>query len=356
MAPQRNLVFLFDGTGNTPEQTEDGLPAKTNVVKFNEALSTNKAFIQRPYYEEGVGTRIDEDIDGNLFGAGIQDRLCGAYRFLQKRFSDQPAFDDKLFIFGFSRGAYTARLFSWLLNHSGIPLKQEDCELGFKMFWDRDASQAAALKKEGRFAPVKEIEMLGVWDTVKSCPAIGDYNDHELAGNVKAGYHAMSIDETRRMFPVLKWDADARVKQLWFAGVHSDVGGGYASSGLSDIALLWMMKCAGMFHGLAFDGKYAGQLAPDESADQHNEFKGKWVVLGETQRPIDAEDLVYDSVRLRIAERADYHPSNLPATPCYSTFPDAPVAQDTKELLKSAAPKAPKKKRSVKKKRAAKKK
>ena len=84
------------------------------------------------------------------------------------------------------------------------------------------------------------IEMVGVWDTVKATND-EDYDDNRLAPNVLHGYHAMAIDERRKPFPVLKWRKERRVLEVWFAGVHSDVGGGYEAAGLADVALRWMM-------------------------------------------------------------------------------------------------------------------
>ena len=158
--------------------------------------------------------------------------------------------------------------------------------------------------------------MVGVWDTVKATND-PDYHDQELSGNVVAGYHAMAIDEKRKFFPVLRWKRDQRVLQAWFAGVHSDVGGGYANPGLSDIALNWMIYRA-IGHGLKFKKSYLDEhVSPRPSAAIHDSFKGIWKPLGENERKILKTDFVHRAVAERLEKKPGYRPQNLPAEPRY---------------------------------------
>lgn len=108
----------------------------------------------------------------------------------------------KLFIVGFSRGAYAARRLSGVIAHSGIPVKASDVDKGWQMYLNRDRKSAKAMKKEGRFFDVK-IEMIGVWDTVKATND-PNYDDKLISPNVNAGYHAMAVDEVRKFFPILR--------------------------------------------------------------------------------------------------------------------------------------------------------
>jgi uncharacterized protein (DUF2235 family) len=315
MADIRNLVVLFDGTWNTPQQIDDEREAPTNVSKLSNALASLNGQ-QRQHYEEGVGTGFEESLPGGILGSGIRERLLKGYSFLQEMYSDGEfgREDNKVFIFGFSRGAYTARLLCHLINWSGIPGQPADCEAGLAAFLD--GKKAAKLKKSGRFFDIP-VEMVGVWDTVKSAP-IKDHKDAVLPKAVLSGYHAMALDEKRRFFPVLRWKKnDPRVRELWFAGVHCDVGGGYARTGLSDTALRWMIDQA-RTHGLKFKVSEIDKIKPDPLAAQHDSFKG-WELLGKKRRQVMDPDLIHESVKQKIA--AGYSPdvTRWPEDPHYST-------------------------------------
>jgi len=311
-----NLVIGCDGTWNEPEQLSNGQPAPTNVAKFLSAMASVRK-TQRRHYEQGVGTRAWEPLAGGIYGYGLEKRILGAYRFLRKEFAqiDRAAFAVKIFLIGFSRGAYTARRIAGLLAHSGVPVKASDTHVGFEVYQNRDTASAAQMKEAGRFFDVP-VEMVGVWDTVKSTND-ADFHDHDLSANVVAGYHAMAIDEHRRFFPALEWNADPRALQVWFAGVHSDVGGGYSDARLSDVALRWMIFRA-LDHGLQFKASHVNQkLNPSPIAPMHDSFTGIWPPFGSASRLIGATDWIHESVEARSADDAEYHPANLPADPNY---------------------------------------
>ena len=319
MARTRNLVVGCDGTWNEPEQLDNGRSAPTNVVKFLNALKKNSGQ-QRVHYEEGVGGRKWETLRGGIYGYGLDKRIQGAYRFLFNRFSDTDWDRDrnKVFLLGFSRGAYTARRISGLIAHSGIPAKKKDIELGFELYKSRDVASAEELKTDGRFFDVS-VEMVGVWDTVKATND-PDYHDQSLSPNVVAGYHAIAIDEQRRNFAVLKWKNDARATQVWFAGCHSDVGGGFAPQGLADNALEWMIY-RGLNHGLDFKANYVKQnVKPDPAGTLHDSFQGIWVPLGKKARTIPKTAFLHDSVKKRLEKVPEYRPK-LPAQPNYWKAP-----------------------------------
>lgn len=314
MADTRKLVVLFDGTWNTPDQKEGKLEAFTNVRKMSAAIACLDGQ-QRQHYEEGVGTGFQERLAGGIFGKGIKACLLNGYSFLQERYADNDYNNgnNSVFVFGFSRGAYTARLLCHLIDWSGIPKSSRDCETGVAMFLNGD--RMSMMKRSGRFFDIP-VEMIGVWDTVKAAP-IRDYRDTTLPKSVVSGYHAMAIDEKRSLFSVLRWRKDAkRVNEMWFAGVHSDVGGGYARSGLSDITLAWMIDKA-MAHGLKFKIRELDKILPDPLAQTHDSYKG-FKILGKRPRKVMPRDLVHESVRKKIA--AGYNPdaARWPAHPCYS--------------------------------------
>ncbi|MEL0083383.1 MAG: DUF2235 domain-containing protein [Gammaproteobacteria bacterium] len=305
----RNLVIGCDGTWN---DTDGEL---TNVASLLNACSARN---QVTHYEGGGGQGHLEALPGGIYGKGLDRQILGGYRFLRKRFADadhEPA-DNRVFIFGFSRGASVARRLASLLSYSGVPVKAWDVELAWQLYQNQDADSVAALKGEG---PLKEIpiEMVGVWDTVKTTTD-ADFDDHKLPECVVAGYHAMAIDEQRKLFPVLKWNREGRVTQTWFFGVHSDVGRGYGQTALSDIALQWMVD-RGYGHGLRFKVSAINQLKSDPLDRIHDSYDGIWKGLGKRSRANSPSARIHDSVRARLEGRDDYQPGNLPPDPNYES-------------------------------------
>jgi len=310
VATIRNLIIGYDGTWNDTDTS-----AVTNVVKLLKACAAKD---QVTHYEEGVGTAHWEALPGGIVGAGLTRQILDAYRFLIKRFADTewPIENNKVFVFGFSRGAYAARRLGGLIAHSGVPKNEADVELAWQLYVKRDSQNSEELKKIGRFFDIS-IEMLGVWDTVKTTTD-EDFNDYNLPKCVVAGYHAMAIDEKRLFFPVLKWQPEKRVKQIWFSGVHADVGGGYPECGLSDITLHWMIDRA-CEHGLKFKASAVNNLKKDPCGMLHNSYDGIWKAFGECQRPMDNSEAVHVSTKERMDKITDYRPNNLPIEPIYET-------------------------------------
>jgi uncharacterized protein (DUF2235 family) len=310
MAKVRNLIVGCDGTWNDTDES-----ALTNVAKI---LSACTAKNQLTHYEEGVGTAHWEALPGGIYGKGLDRQILGAYRFLRKRFADKDwqREENKVFIFGFSRGSYAARRLAGLISHCGVPKKAGDVELAWQLYLKRDDLSAEDLKARGVFFNIP-VEMLGVWDTVKTTTD-EDFNDHKLPDCVVAGYHAMAIDEKRKFFPVLKWNNEARVKQTWFSGVHSDVGGGYDECGLSDIALQWMID-RGYGHGLRCKASAIKKLKKDSCGELHDSYDGIWKAFGTRKRSIAKSAAIHDSVQERMQKMVGYRPSNLPAEPNYET-------------------------------------
>ncbi len=309
MAGPRNLVVGFDGTWNEPETGADGSSCDTNVVKFLKAMRSNNGQ-QRQHYEQGVGSRAWEIVRGGIYGYGLEKRLLGAYRFLRNRLAESGGADslDRIFLIGFSRGAYSARRFAGLLEHSGVPRTSRDTQLGWELYLNRDRRAADELKAEGRFFDVK-VEFVGVWDTVKATND-APYKDLVLSANVTAGYHAVAIDEQRKKFPPLLWEPDPRVDEQWFPGVHSDVGGGYAEAALSDVALLWMLEHAAR-HGLQFKKSYIDRhVRPDPAGAIHESLQPPiWTLLGRSKRRLPEGAVLHSSVQRRVAAVDSYRPS-----------------------------------------------
>jgi uncharacterized protein (DUF2235 family) len=259
----KRLIVCCDGTWNRADQ-----PAPTNVKKLYDAIDQSDGAGQRAKYEPGVGTRPWEHVLGGGFGVGLSRNVQDCYAWLVDNY--EPA--DELFFFGFSRGAFTARSLSGLVRNSGI-LRRENRGMvkdAYKLYRSRDPGNApreAAAKKfrDDNSHPDADIKFIGVWDTVGALgiPVHGlsppwltrsfAFHDTTLSSYVKNAYHALSIDERRRPFEPTLWvyktkpdggvedlPNDQTVQQVWFPGVHSDVGGGYPEKDLSEIPLHWL--------------------------------------------------------------------------------------------------------------------
>lgn len=272
----RRLVVCADGTWNTAEQENNGQPVPTNVTKMFRAVApVDPAGVsQLKYHQHGVGTRfgLDRWIGGGV-GVGLSQNVIDCYRWLIANYAE----GDEIFLFGFSRGAYTARSLSGLIRNSGL-LRNEHGDMlprAYQLY--RDRGRAAHPKAEAaeefraRFSRSVRIKCIGVWDTVGALGIPGHvfnavtggkyhFHDVTLSSYVENAFHALAIDERRRAFRPSLWAATPgepgqRLEQVWFPGVHSDVGGGYPECGLSDLAFLWMVDRASTC-GLAFDTEY----------------------------------------------------------------------------------------------------
>src|SRR5258708_2628086 len=254
----KNIVFCVDGTWNHPHSPAMVDPADTNVYKLSQMIENSSS--QRVFYDDGVGADglAIGRILGGAFGKGLFQKVKDGYTAIAHVY--QPG--DRIYIYGFSRGAYTARSVSGMITACGLPTKSFQPQLvdtAFQAYRERDKTKRPAiLKPLDEFAlEVPTIHVLGVWDTVGALGipgALFGQNDDVLYGfldtnlhpNVLHAFHALAIDERRKEFLPTLWTsvpaAGQQVEQVWFTGVHSDVGGGYAECGLSEITLNWMLQ------------------------------------------------------------------------------------------------------------------
>lgn len=297
----KRLVCCLDGTWNDDSDPK----AWTNIVKLHRAVlpSDPHGVEQRSRYVVGIATgKVRFSFALGASGLEVGDRIRTAYQFLVDTY--EPG--DEIYLFGFSRGAFEARSLAGLIALVGIVRRDGNARLedAWKAYRHRHRSGAEAEIDKVRAAahyPVR-IKCLGVWDTVGN---IGNpfysggfigrrvrFHDTSLSDKVDVGLHALAIDEKRGPFEPILWTqsedaplpAHQHVEQVWFAGVHADVGGGYDdTSGLSDISLLWMTERVAELTGLAFDaGKLAELTRPDPLAPQHCSMVGKvfrWTAL-----------------------------------------------------------------------------
>lgn len=306
----RNLVVCCDGTWNTPDQTDGDLPAPTNVVRLRNALSEKDAAggEQLAYYHPGVGSEGNwwQKLKGGSVGDGLDANIQSAYRWLCQNWKA----GDRIFLFGFSRGAYTARSLAGFLCRCGL---LDLAGLSEAEGWKR-IGKAFDKGYRGRkddwvgawplalSAPQTRVDFLGVWDTVGAL-GIPDnlailnllddrrkyaFHDTELGAGVLQARHAVALDERRASFAPTLWtgvENDPRVKQLWFPGVHGDVGGGYSRTGLSDGGLQWMIEEA-RAEGLVFRPGMVEQVRPDHRGVLHDSCTGVFKLLRTQPRAV----------------------------------------------------------------------
>lgn len=336
----KRIVVCCDGTWNTPDKNKDGVPLQTNVVKIAQAVKPVSDFAVRQLtcYNTGIGTTgsaLKRLYDGAT-GSGISKNILEAYKFLI--LSYEP--DDELYFFGFSRGAFTVRSLAGLIYNSGILRK--DCidmiDRSYKLYRSRKRfthpkeKEATLFRKTYSVIDRVPIKFIGVWDTVG---ALGNpllinsalkwisratlstqFHDTKLGPVVEHAYQALAIDEKRRNFKPAVWIKNLSAKnqvleQKWFAGAHSNIGGSYQSTALSDIALEWMTDKA-QTCGLDLEKIH---VKPDHRQKPENSLTGFYWLMGSYLRPIalkeNTEEAAHESVNKKFIEDKSYHPLNL---------------------------------------------
>jgi uncharacterized protein (DUF2235 family) len=321
----RKLAVLFDGTWNTVKD-------HTNVVRLAELIApTSQDGSEQlpPFYDKGIGTHALDRWSGGIFGYGLSENIRDGYRWLAANFQ----LGDEIFIFGFSRGAYTARSLAGMIRKCGILRNASESLVrrAYDLYRDKklhpDSPEANAFRAS--FAQETRIKFIGVWDTVGSLgipltrvPFGRDYfqwHDTELSKIVDYAYHAMAIDEHRADFSATVWTAhkpeNIEVEQRWFCGAHSNIGGGYRHDTLPKLALAWLMQKAAAC-GLGFKNTIVinaeEQLAP--ISDSFSEFMYglyKLVKLGKRHyRPFGrgVNETIDESVWQRWDAGPDYRP------------------------------------------------
>jgi uncharacterized protein (DUF2235 family) len=260
----KRIVICCDGTWNRPDQVHAREICASNVTKIARCIApVDPAGIQQSvFYDRGVGTGRFDRLRGGAFGWGIKKKILDAYTFLITTYSP----GDELFFFGFSRGAYTVRSVFGLIRNSGL-LKPEFADRlddAYGLYRRRDsASHPDAVESElfrRSYSTEPRAKFIGVWDTVGALglPVGGllqfinkrwSFHDMTLSSSVDNAFQALAIDERRKPFQPSIWEQSSKsngqiLEQVWFAGVHSNVGGSYPRAGLSDITLEWMIAKA----------------------------------------------------------------------------------------------------------------
>lgn len=293
----RHLIVCCDGTWQTAEQ-----PNPTNVSRLVEALAPTDAdgAEQVPKYVPGVGSGPWwKRWPGGAAGVGLSEDVLEAYTWLTTNY--EPG--DQIALFGFSRGAFTARSLSGVISACGLldTSELDEDELGgrIEQVYDRgyrrrppdpgwrDGLEFAFDPADAGQIPVRFV---GVWDTVGALgvpdhlgwvnlvdsPRRYEFHDVTLNPHIRHGRHAVALDEFRGPFAPTLWAAPAPgqdLKQVWFPGDHGDVGGGHPQTGLSDGALQWMIDEASAAVGLEFDPAALATIKPDPGGELHRDTR-----------------------------------------------------------------------------------
>src|SRR3954469_13348738 len=214
----RRLVICADGTWNTPDKTEKGTPVPTNVIKMARAICPvdDRDVSQIVYYHDGVGTGVGviDKILGGGFGIGVERNITDCYRFLVDNYHD----GDEIFLFGFSRGAFTARSLGGMIRKCGVlqPDKTDMIPKAFEFYRsDVHPREPQAVQFRAENSKQVKLKMVGVWDTVGALGIPGlfrfiarkrfSFHDVGLSSEVEHAYHAISVDEKRKPFAPTLW-------------------------------------------------------------------------------------------------------------------------------------------------------
>ncbi len=316
-------VIILDGTMSSLDpgyESNAGLTFKL----LNETAGVGMSL----YYEPGVQWPDWRRTGDVMLGRGINRQIRRAYGYLASRY--RPG--DRIFLFGFSRGAYAVRSLAGVIDRVGL-LRAENAterqvKTAYRHYRDEAAGSAAAEFTRALCHESSPIEMVGVWDTVKALDWSGPliwrlltpknaFHSHALGPHIRHGYHALALDETRRVYTPVMWETgpgsragEGRVEQVWFRGTHGDVGGqldGFeAARPLSNIPLVWMLERAEA-HGLILPEGWRARYPTDPDAPSIGKWRG-WgkIFLIRRARVVgrDPSERLHESVRGRGAPDA----------------------------------------------------
>ena len=342
---RKRIVVCVDGTWNRPERDPEDIA--TNVLRLARAVQpiADDGMPQQVFYDWGIGSFHDKVVAGAT-GSGLHKNVMDGYRYIVQNYEPE----DEIYLFGFSRGAYTVRSLCGLINNVGI-LRRPDAKLiqaafdhykrpGGKHAPDGPASLAfrkahshehmCYSHEDKENCPDEErIKFVGVWDTVGAMgipirflgflESKDEFYDAKIGPNVAIARHALAIDELRGDFEPTVWlpRKHLDIKQVWFAGAHSDVGGGYKRGQdgtlLSDIPLKWMMSEA-IAAGLTIETHLGRSIKSSPTAKLHRSRRKFYRLKKPFHRTIDhgkGETVIHRSVRQRWERDPKYRPKNL---------------------------------------------
>jgi len=287
----KNIVVFSDGTGQ-----EGGKGANTNIYKLFNTIE-DRTLRQIAFYDPGLGTGWRK-LSGNVSGAGISKNIMECYTFIFENFEA----GDQIYLFGFSRGAATVRSLTSFIHYFGImPKSRPDLiKQAYKIY--KIENESDRKRKANEFVSKHHtmwirIKFLGCYDTVAALglplkplsvlinkiPGLQHkFQNYKLNESVENAYQALAIDDERETFHPILWDAEKlpyqNIKQVWFCGMHTDVGGGYDEQELSDIPFSWMKSMA-VNHGLLIYSTSSDSIDEDVNGYMHNSRGEAWTKL-----------------------------------------------------------------------------
>jgi len=358
--PPRNLVLCLDGTAGQVRG-----PGDSNSVRIYELLDLRDPERQLAYYDPGVGTfsspgawtpfaRWFSRVGGLIWGGGLRQNLGEAYTWLMQTY--RPG--DRIFVFGFSRGAFTARALTGMLRVIGLmrPGSENQVQYAIALYARRGGEGAIPWKEVHRFSRLFArrvddrstipVHYLGIWDTVKAMGLVRvapKWPYTRTTPNARRIRHAVSIDERRRPFSEYLFTPEEgdrvrksekpeegeegeesreveetqQVEEVWFAGAHADVGGTYPSeSELSTITLKWILEGAveeGLLIRKQAWANVVKKMAASYAVATAHRNHWVWALIVWRRRPVPENAVVHASVRARRDGLEDYRPA-LPAS------------------------------------------
>lgn len=326
-----NIVVCADGTWNRPEEDLSNDEA-SNVLKLARGVSPSHGDKrQHVFYDWGLGSYHHQTSAG-LAGRGIHKNIVDGYRYIVHNYAP----GDRIFLFGYSRGAYTVRALSGLINNCGI-IRRVDARLvtdAWKIYKSPEPGNhpngaAAQAFRTQHSHDSRTVHFVGVWDTVG---ALGipfslmglfdgddEFYDNRMGDNVDTARHALAIDEQRQDFEPTLWQPRDGVdlKQIWFAGCHGDIGGGHApdqdGACIADVAFKWMLDEASNA-GLGTEDHVDDLMTDGTLAQIHPSRTGLFRVRPALERPLDpagVDTRLHPSVQTRYESDGAYRPPNL---------------------------------------------
>ena len=323
--PRRTHVFIIDGTLS---RLDDGDETNAGLLfKLLKQLGPNRT--QTVGYHPGVQAEGFQKWINIAAGIGINRAIRTAYGAICSRY--RPG--DKIMLFGFSRGGYAVRSLAGLIDRVGL-LRQEVATerrilRAFRYYEAERLSESARRFSDRYCHPEANIDVLGVWDTVKSlglpypilnrlAPMATEFHDHTLSNTIRHAYQALAIDETRVSYEPLPWKVEdtytGHVEQVWFPGAHADVGGHVymrpAARGLSNIPLNWMLEKA-QRHGLLLPEDWESEFPENPGAPMHGSYRGTGrFFLARRPRKVGqcGSESMHPSVEARADIRKRYRP------------------------------------------------
>lgn len=373
----KRIVICADGTWNKPDRSEkvrrhiennkclkpSWTRQPSNVVKLARAIlpKASDGVNQVVYYDSGIGTNIGlyDKLFGGAFGVGLSQNILDCYRFLVHNYDDT----DEIYLFGFSRGAFTVRSLAGFIQRCGLlakeniywtpeaykiyrlPYYENESDVDSLIFrlmpeWVQSRMMEKYKRKSDKHKECVEnfreinkvrdlkIKFLGVWDTVGSLGIPGirgllrKYRFHNvnLGSNIQYAYQALAIDEQRKPFKPSLWSAKGLsnqvLEQMWFAGVHKNIGGGYSPDGLANCAMHWLLdKAKFNGQGLEFNEDYLKYFEEHPESKLQNSMTWYYRLLGKYERPIGEQEGGFESVHPSVYERIklkkEYEPKKI---------------------------------------------